>query len=204
MAMNIISYLVKFESDQKIGLSFHSGGLPRVDTDGAFFPSRPESAETREFSVKEGDVLMVATDGVFDNLPDSTIVKEMVKVQGSTDLLLLQQAANSIAQQARKLAFDEDYMSPFARNARENGINAIGKDGILYTHVHLYAHARKRIRANKLEHMHTPNRRLTNERTHSFTHSNLGVCVETYEWGVWGGRRGYVHVYNLFTFDKLM
>ena len=77
---------------------------------------------------------MVATDGVFDNLPDSLIVKEMVKVQGSTDLLLLQQAANSIAQQARKLAFDEDYMSPFARNARENGINAIGKytNGFLY------------------------------------------------------------------------
>lgn len=70
---------------------------------------------------------MVATDGVFDNLPDSLIVKEMVKVQGSTDLLLLQQAANSLAQQARKLAFDEDYMSPFARSARENGINAIGK-----------------------------------------------------------------------------
>lgn len=70
---------------------------------------------------------MVATDGVFDNLPDSLIVKEMVKVQGSTDLLLLQQAANSIAQQARKLAFDEEYMSPFARSARENGINAIGK-----------------------------------------------------------------------------
>lgn len=70
---------------------------------------------------------MVATDGVFDNLPDSLIVKEMVKVQGSTDLLLLQQAANSIAQQAQKLAFDEDYMSPFARSARENGINAIGK-----------------------------------------------------------------------------
>ena len=77
---------------------------------------------------------MVATDGVFDNLPDSLIVKEMVKVQGSTDLLLLQQAANSLAQQARKLAFDEDYMSPFARSARENGINAIGKyiKGFLY------------------------------------------------------------------------
>ncbi|XP_063592221.1 protein phosphatase PTC7 homolog [Penaeus indicus] len=100
--------------------------LPPPGTNAQVLSDRPESAETREFSVKEGDVLMVATDGVFDNLPDSTIVKEMVKVQGSTDLLLLQQAANSIAQQARKLAFDEDYMSPFARNARENGINAIG------------------------------------------------------------------------------
>ncbi|KAK8407376.1 hypothetical protein O3P69_002125 [Scylla paramamosain] len=100
--------------------------LPPPGTNAQVLSDRPESAETLEFLVKEGDMLMVATDGVFDNLPDSLIVKEMVKVQGSTDLLLLQQAANSIAQQARKLAFDEDYMSPFARSARENGINAIG------------------------------------------------------------------------------
>ncbi|XP_071526974.1 protein phosphatase PTC7 homolog [Panulirus ornatus] len=99
--------------------------LPPPGTNSQFLSDRPESAETLEFLVKEGYMLMVATDGVFDNLPDSMIIKEMVKVQGSTDLSLLQQAANSIAQQARKLAFDEDYMSPFARNARENGINAI-------------------------------------------------------------------------------
>lgn len=100
--------------------------LPPPGTNAQVLSDRPESADTLEFLVKEGDMLMVATDGVFDNLPDSMIIKEMVKVQGSTDLLLLQQAANSIAQQARKLAFDEDYMSPFARSARENGINAIG------------------------------------------------------------------------------
>ncbi|KAG7169254.1 phosphatase PTC7-like, partial [Homarus americanus] len=100
--------------------------LPPPGTNAQVLSDRPESADTLEFLVKEGDMLIVATDGVFDNLPDSMIIKEMVKVQGSTDLLLLQQAANSIAQQARKLAFDEDYMSPFARNARENGINAIG------------------------------------------------------------------------------
>ncbi|KAK4294715.1 hypothetical protein Pmani_032680 [Petrolisthes manimaculis] len=100
--------------------------LPPPGTNAQVLSDRPESAETLDFPVKEGDLLMVATDGVFDNLPDATIVREMNKVQGSTDLLLLQQAANSIAQQARRLAFDEDYMSPFARNARENGINAIG------------------------------------------------------------------------------
>lgn len=114
--------------------------------------------------MKEGDVLMVATDGVFDNLPDSTIVKEMVKVQGSTDLLLLQQAANSIAQQARKLAFDEDYMSPFARNARENGINAIGKDGILDTYAHIHAHAQ----AHMLTHARTS--------THANTYTHKHTC----------------------------
>lgn len=100
--------------------------LPPPGTSQHVLSDRPESALRGEFSVREGDMLMVATDGVFDNLPDSMIIKELIKVAGTTDVTVLQNAANSIAQQARKLAFDEDYMSPFALNARENGINAIG------------------------------------------------------------------------------
>lgn len=100
--------------------------LPPPGTSQHVLSDRPESALLGEFNVREGDMLMVATDGVFDNLPDSMIIKELIKVAGTTDVTVLQAAANSIAQQARKLAFDEDYMSPFAINARENGINAIG------------------------------------------------------------------------------
>ncbi|XP_076064354.1 protein phosphatase PTC7 homolog [Oratosquilla oratoria] len=100
--------------------------LPPPGTSQRVLSDRPESAETRDFPLEVGDLLMVATDGVFDNLPDSIIVKELGKVQGTTDLNVLEQTANSIAQQARTLAFDEDYMSPFALSARQNGINAIG------------------------------------------------------------------------------
>jgi len=100
--------------------------LPPPGTSHHVLSDRPESASRGEFNVREGDMLMVATDGVFDNLPDSLIIKELIKIAGTTDVGVLQAAANSIAQQARKLAFDEDYMSPFALNARENGINAIG------------------------------------------------------------------------------
>jgi protein phosphatase PTC7 len=30
---------------------------------------QPEAADTFSFSVKDGDVILVATDGVFDNVP---------------------------------------------------------------------------------------------------------------------------------------
>lgn len=38
----------------------------------------------------------------------------------------LQGVANSIAWMARNLSFDGCYMSPFAKSARQNGIDAIG------------------------------------------------------------------------------
>ena len=77
--------------------------------------------------MKVGDVVLVATDGLFDNLPDSLIVKEMSKVAGTTDSILLQEVANAIALKAQSLSHDENYMSPFALNARKNGIDASGK-----------------------------------------------------------------------------
>ena len=35
----------------------------------------PESADRYEFSVEDGDVILLATDGVFDNIPDSVLIK---------------------------------------------------------------------------------------------------------------------------------
>ena len=37
----------------------------------------PEAADQYEFSVEDGDVIMLATDGVFDNIPDSILVEEI-------------------------------------------------------------------------------------------------------------------------------
>lgn len=41
---------------------------------------RPDSASTDNFPVEDGDVILVATDGVFDNLPQNLLVNELVKV----------------------------------------------------------------------------------------------------------------------------
>lgn len=87
----------------------------------------PESADTSSFGVEDGDVILLATDGVFDNVPDQLLVTEMRKVEGERDPTKIQGVANTIAWMARSLAFDGAFMSPFAQSARENGIDAIGK-----------------------------------------------------------------------------
>ncbi|XP_044729923.1 protein phosphatase PTC7 homolog [Chrysoperla carnea] len=87
---------------------------------------RPESADTDDFPVEDGDVILLATDGVFDNVPDEVLVSELRKAQGVRSATTLQTVANCIALIARKLAFDRNYMSPFAQSAQDNGINAVG------------------------------------------------------------------------------
>ncbi|KAJ8957336.1 hypothetical protein NQ318_004815 [Aromia moschata] len=87
---------------------------------------RPDAAIADNFPVEDGDVILVATDGVFDNLPHSLIVNELVKVQGERCASRLQMVANSLAWMARNLSFDETFISPFAESAFANGINTIG------------------------------------------------------------------------------
>ncbi|XP_050311420.1 protein phosphatase PTC7 homolog [Anthonomus grandis grandis] len=87
---------------------------------------RPESASSDNIRVEDGDVILVATDGVFDNLPQNIILNELIKCQGERCASRLQMVANSIAWMARSLSFDESFVSPFAERAFANGINTIG------------------------------------------------------------------------------
>ncbi|GBP23240.1 Protein phosphatase PTC7 homolog [Eumeta japonica] len=88
---------------------------------------RPESAETAAFTVECGDVILVATDGVFDNIPEPVLLGELKRAHDlGYAAEKLQTVANSIAWMARNLSFDGGYMSPFAKSARQNGINTIG------------------------------------------------------------------------------
>jgi protein phosphatase PTC7 len=41
----------------------------------------PESADRYELSVEDGDVILLATDGVFDNISDSLLVAEIGALQ---------------------------------------------------------------------------------------------------------------------------
>ena len=87
----------------------------------------PESANQSQFAIQDGDVILLATDGVFDNVPQPLLVAELSKLGGVKDQIFVQQTANSIALMARKLAFDARFMSPFAQRARDYGIQAVGK-----------------------------------------------------------------------------
>lgn len=87
----------------------------------------PESADTFSFPVENGDVILVATDGVFDNVPKDLLLETLRGVEGEKDAVKLQMTANSIALMARSLSFDSEFMSPFAINARKNNIHTIGE-----------------------------------------------------------------------------
>lgn len=94
----------------------------------SFFFFRPEAADTSNFPVEDGDVILVATDGVFDNVPDQLLVSELCCLQGERDPVKIQKVANSIAWMARNLAFDDKFLSPFAKSAKANGIYTIGNN----------------------------------------------------------------------------
>ena len=44
--------------------------LPPTELQSQVLADRPESADQYEFSVEDGDVILLATDGLFDNVPD--------------------------------------------------------------------------------------------------------------------------------------
>ncbi|XP_046681140.1 protein phosphatase PTC7 homolog [Homalodisca vitripennis] len=100
--------------------------LPPPGHTGSVLSDRPEAADTSNFPVEDGDVILVATDGVFDNVPDQLLVNELCRLQGERDPVKIQKVANSIAWMARNLAFDDKFLSPFAKSAMENGIHTIG------------------------------------------------------------------------------
>lgn len=87
----------------------------------------PQSADRDSFPVEDGDVILVATDGVFDNVPKNLLLDTLKEVEGERDQVKLQMTANTIAFMARSLSFDSEFMSPFAVNARKSNINTIGE-----------------------------------------------------------------------------
>lgn len=85
----------------------------------------PSEAETSSIGVEVGDIILVASDGLFDNMSDAMILTHLHQVklrQPET----VRQAAECIASEARKLAFDSEYVSPFAQRAAQNGYRVRG------------------------------------------------------------------------------
>lgn len=100
--------------------------LPPPELRSEVLSDQPESADQYEFSVEDGDVILMATDGIFDNVPDRLLIEAMDKVQHCKDRQIIQQCANSIALMARKLSRDPKFLSPFCKNALAAGIQAEG------------------------------------------------------------------------------
>lgn len=48
-----------------------------------FYPRSPDAADSSSFDVQLGDIILTATDGLFDNMPDYMILQELKKLKVS-------------------------------------------------------------------------------------------------------------------------
>ena len=102
----------------------HSFNFPfQVGTSG----DDPSSADIHVHEIYHNDILVIGTDGLFDNLFDVRIV-ELIKpfIRGRDDILDPDLLAEIIANEAEKFSRNQSYMSPFAKSAREAFYDYIG------------------------------------------------------------------------------
>ena len=94
-----------------------------TNTDGALPFETPAQANVGSFPVHVGDVIVVASDGLFDNVPIDDvcdIVEDWEKDNG--ELEHRDDLARRLCDRARTLSLDETTDSPFALLAKENDI----------------------------------------------------------------------------------
>ncbi|XP_016117330.1 protein phosphatase PTC7 homolog [Sinocyclocheilus grahami] len=84
--------------------------------EGVVLSDSPEVSDSSSFDVQLGDIILTATDGLFDNMPDYMILQELKKLK-NTNYDSIQQTARSIAEQAHELAYITDLVrvAPYLR-----------------------------------------------------------------------------------------
>ncbi|XP_076434961.1 protein phosphatase PTC7 homolog [Babylonia areolata] len=93
---------------------------------GRVLSDSPEMAESSSFKVEDGDVIILGTDGLFDNLSEDMILGRVSCELKDSQEDSVQRTASSIAESAYHLSFDPDYMSPFALSAINAGVQLSG------------------------------------------------------------------------------
>lgn len=86
----------------------------------------PNLASVNSIELNEGDLIVLATDGLWDNLSEAQLLVELANIKNKTLLADLEKAAYNLANKAFELAFDPDYQSPFSIAAKKSGINING------------------------------------------------------------------------------
>ncbi|XP_064612186.1 protein phosphatase PTC7 homolog [Liolophura sinensis] len=93
--------------------------------EGQVLSDSPDMAESTSFGVKEGDIILVGTDGLFDNLSEDMILSHIARLKDHREESV-QKTAHGMADHAHTLSLDPDYMSPFALSAVDVGIDIKG------------------------------------------------------------------------------
>jgi protein phosphatase PTC7 len=87
-----------------------------------YIKDRPEHADLQKLELQSGDVILIATDGLWDNLPDSQIIENLKGINAEN----LQAKCNTIALIARQLSNDKSHPSPFSFKAQAHGYEQSG------------------------------------------------------------------------------
>ena len=81
----------------------------------------------QQHEIKHNDIVVVGSDGLWDNLFDVRII-ELIRpfVRGRDDLLDPPLLAEIIAKEAEKFSRQQGYMSPFAKGAQREFYDYVG------------------------------------------------------------------------------
>lgn len=90
-------------------------------------PTLPEDGHLDKFQLYPGDVIVLASDGLLDNVWRESIEKEMAKrVKGATPYQVAKRIANSLAEMAAENGKKKDFFAPFDEEAMKHGFRMIG------------------------------------------------------------------------------
>lgn len=78
-------------------------------------PDRPRDARKLNVELLKGDIVMMGSDGIFDNLEDDEIVEI---INSTTDV---KAAAKQISDRSRKVSLDSQASTPYSKQAKKNG-----------------------------------------------------------------------------------
>ena len=82
----------------------------------------PNDADVYKFQAQDGDIILLGTDGVFDNVDINILLELINTLKGKKiDSNDLQKCCDAIALTAQDLSRNENFLSPFARNAIYHG-----------------------------------------------------------------------------------
>eukprot|EP00598_Pedospumella_elongata_P000750 CAMPEP_0184970654 /NCGR_PEP_ID=MMETSP1098-20130426/3044_1 /TAXON_ID=89044 /ORGANISM="Spumella elongata, Strain CCAP 955/1" /LENGTH=570 /DNA_ID=CAMNT_0027492613 /DNA_START=288 /DNA_END=2000 /DNA_ORIENTATION=+ len=114
---------IAFLSQQQLksfNLPYQLGFTNIENTPNAF--ESPTDADTASISVLPGDIVILATDGLFDNMEMEEIVAEVASWEENHSVTEIGVLAEQLVQKARLLSLDKHKDSPFALLAKENDI----------------------------------------------------------------------------------
>ncbi len=78
----------------------------------------PHDASLVRVPIRTGDIIVMATDGLFDNMPETEVLEVVEAHADGTE----EEMARALAMRAQELSLDSDVDSPFALLAKDNDI----------------------------------------------------------------------------------